>query len=96
MNLFEEAQKFMATRQKQIEPEQSFLSTNESKESFIRELKMIYENATNMEIVRYIRAMRSLIFNVDNTQVYNPTCQRVWFTCDEKTFVAEPGKVTCF
>ncbi|MBQ7395616.1 MAG: polysaccharide deacetylase family protein [Lentisphaeria bacterium] len=52
--------------------------------------------ATNMEIVRYICAMRSLIFNVDNTQVYNPTCQRVWFTCDEKTFVAEPGKVTCF
>ncbi len=52
MNLFEEAQKFMATRQKQIEPEQSFLSTNESKESFIRELKIIYDNATNMEIER--------------------------------------------
>ena len=52
MNLFEEAQKFMATRQKPIETEQSFLSTNESKESFIRELKMIYENATNTEIER--------------------------------------------
>lgn len=52
MNLFEEAQKFMATRQKPIEPEQSFLSTTESKESFIRELKMIYENATNTEIER--------------------------------------------
>jgi hypothetical protein len=42
----------MATRQKPIEPEQSFLSTTESKESFIRELKMIYENATNTEIER--------------------------------------------
>lgn len=52
MNLFEEAQKFMATRQKPIETEQSFLSTNESKESFIKELKMIYENATNTEIER--------------------------------------------
>lgn len=52
MNLFEEAQKFMATRQKPIAPEQSFLSTTESKESFIRELKMIYDNATNTEIER--------------------------------------------
>ncbi len=52
MNLFEEAQKFMATRQKPIETEQSFLSTNESKENFIKELKIIYENATNTEIER--------------------------------------------
>ena len=45
MNLFEEAQKFMATRQKPIAPEQSFLSTTESKESFIRELKIIYDGS---------------------------------------------------
>lgn len=52
--------------------------------------------ATNIEIVRYFKAMRSLVFNVDNTMVYNPSSLKVWFTCDDKEFVAYPGAVTNF
>lgn len=52
MNLFEEAQKFMATHQSEAIKSDDFLSTEQSKEAFIRELKIIYDNATNMEIER--------------------------------------------
>lgn len=50
MNLFEEAQKFMATHQPKNEEFSDFLSTPSAKEAFIRELKIIYDNATNAEI----------------------------------------------
>lgn len=52
--------------------------------------------ATNIEIVRYITAMRQLVFDVDMTRVYNPTALPIWFTCDDKMIVAEPGKLTLF
>ena len=52
--------------------------------------------ATNIEIVRYLSAMRSLVFNVDSTMVSNPTSTPVWFTCDDEIFVAQPGKITNF
>lgn len=52
--------------------------------------------ATNIEIVRYFNAMRSLVFNVDNNMVYNPSALKIWFTCDEKEFIAYPGVVTAF
>lgn len=52
--------------------------------------------ATNIEICRYIKAMRQLVFDVNNTMVYNPTAQTVWFTCDNQLFKAEPGTVTRF
>ncbi|MBE6386846.1 MAG: polysaccharide deacetylase [Lentisphaerae bacterium] len=52
--------------------------------------------ATNIEIVRYFKAMRNLVFDVDNGMVYNPSAQPVWFTCDEKMHVAYPGVVTNF
>ena len=52
MNLFEEAQKFMANRPKQEQFQQDFLTTPDSQQSFIRELKMIYDHATNTEIER--------------------------------------------
>ena len=60
MNLFEEAQKFMATRQKPIETEQSFLSTNESKESFIRQLSPGASSRVFWKVVRTLAALPSL------------------------------------
>ena len=52
--------------------------------------------ATNIEIVRYFKAMRELVFDADNTMVYNPSAQTVWFTCGDKLFTAAPGAVTGF
>lgn len=52
--------------------------------------------ATNIEIVRYFKAMRELVFDADNTMVYNPSAQTVWFTCDNQLFTAAPGAVTGF
>lgn len=52
--------------------------------------------AANIEIVRYIKAMRGLVFDVDNGMVYNPSAQTVWFTCDGKLCKAYPGVVTNF
>ena len=50
MNLFEEAAAFMAQKQKPENNENDFLITPASREAFVRELKMMYDNATNMEI----------------------------------------------
>ena len=52
--------------------------------------------ATNIEIVRYVNAVRALVFNADMTMVYNPSAQPVWFTCDGKEVIAEPGKQISF
>ena len=35
--------------------------------------------ATNIEICRYLKAVRALQFSVDGTRVYNPTSQTIWF-----------------
>ncbi len=49
--------------------------------------------ATNIEICDYINAYRSLIFNVDNTMVFNPTCRELWFETDAKKIVSvAPGE----
>lgn len=50
MNLFEEAAAFMAQKQKTAPSTNDFLTTEASREAFVRELKMMYDNATNMEI----------------------------------------------
>ncbi len=49
MDLFKEAAAFMAQHPK-TEENDSFLQTPTSREKFVRELKMMYENATNNEI----------------------------------------------
>ncbi len=50
--------------------------------------------ATNGEIQRYVDAYRRLIFSVDSTKVYNPTCISVWiggiFT--DKAIEVKPGE----
>lgn len=52
--------------------------------------------ATNGEIERYVSAYRSLLFSVDNSYVYNPTCITVWVGSIGSGSVTEihPGCVT--
>ena len=52
--------------------------------------------ATNIEIFKYIKAMRSLVFNVDLDMVSNPSAEPVWFSCDDAMIVVEPGKTVSF
>lgn len=51
--------------------------------------------ATNGEIWNYVEAYRKLIFSVDSTKVYNPTCTSVWLggIFSEKTIEVKPGEV---
>lgn len=48
--------------------------------------------ATNIQIVDYIHAMRSLRVAVDGTRVYNPSACEVWFTLDGETVGVKPGE----
>jgi len=48
--------------------------------------------ATNIEIVDYVKAMKSLKFSVDRDMVYNPSCMPVWIGVDGEAVVVEPGK----
>ena len=59
MNLFEEAAAFMAQHPK-TQKEDSFLQTFDSREKFLRELKMLYENATNNEIEKAVPPLLSI------------------------------------
>ncbi len=70
MNLFEEAAAFMAQKQKEEATEDHFLMTPASREAFVRELKMMYENATNSEIERTLDwVMEQLTAPYDKKQV---------------------------
>ena len=48
--------------------------------------------ATNMEICDYINAIRSLVFSMDGSRVYNPTLQTVWMTQDGKILECRSGE----
>lgn len=48
--------------------------------------------ATNIEIKDYINAVRSLIFNTDQTLVYNPTAITVWLGNDSDIFELKSGQ----
>ena len=52
--------------------------------------------ATNIEIVRYFKAVRSLVFNADMTTVYNPSAEKVWFTCDDQLLCVGAGELLKF
>ncbi len=70
MNLFEEAAAFMAQKQKSEPENNHFLATPESRENFIRELKIMYDNATNMEIEKALDwVMEQLAAPYDKKQV---------------------------
>ncbi len=52
--------------------------------------------ATNIEICNYVNAYYSLVFNVDNTLVYNPTTTKVWFEADGKMVCVASGETVSF
>jgi len=47
--------------------------------------------ATNIELVRYVKAYRSLIFSLERGWVYNPSCQTVWLRTKEGVASVAPG-----
>ena len=47
--------------------------------------------ATNIEIVRYMQAVRQLIFTADCSKVYNPSVQAVWLNVDGRIFEVGAG-----
>ncbi len=48
--------------------------------------------ATNMEIYEYVKAYNSLIFNVSNTLVTNPTLHTVYFETEKNAYKVNPGE----
>ena len=52
--------------------------------------------ATNIEIVDYINAIRSLRVSVKGDKIYNPSAQTVWFSFEDKPVKIEPGETLCF
>ena len=48
--------------------------------------------ATNIEIVDYMNAAKSLKFTVDADKVYNPTVTKVWISVDGKVHCVNPGE----
>lgn len=50
--------------------------------------------ATNIEIVRYIRAFRSLVFSLEHDWVYNPSAIPVWIYREGGVARLDPGVTT--
>lgn len=48
--------------------------------------------ASNIEIVDYTKALRALLFTVEQDVVYNPTVQDVWFTCNGEAVLVKSGE----
>ncbi|MBR2354185.1 MAG: polysaccharide deacetylase family protein [Clostridia bacterium] len=48
--------------------------------------------ATNMEIYEYIEDYNRLVWTVDMSRVYNPTCRTLWFTYEKKTVAIRPDE----
>ena len=48
--------------------------------------------ATCIEIYEYSQAFNSLVFNLDNTLVHNPTSVAVWFSADGRLYKVMPGE----
>ena len=48
--------------------------------------------ATNIEVWRYLTAIRSLVTSADGRMVLNPSATAVWYTCDGKDGVIRPGE----
>ena len=49
--------------------------------------------ATNIEIYDYITAYNQLIFSMDYTSVYNPTCTTVYFKTYKGNYTVRPGEM---
>ena len=48
--------------------------------------------ATNIEIYDYIAAYNQLIFSMDYTRVYNPTCTTLYFKTSKGLYTVKPGE----
>lgn len=48
--------------------------------------------ATNIEIYDYIAAYKQLIFSMDYSRVYNPTCMALYFQTEKNLFCVKPGE----
>lgn len=48
--------------------------------------------ATNTEIYEYTKAYNSLVMNVENTKIYNPSCTEIFFVIDTKKYSIKPGE----
>lgn len=51
--------------------------------------------ATNIEIYDYVQAYKQLIFDVNMTTCFNPTCREIWFTYGSKDYVVKGGETIC-
>ena len=52
--------------------------------------------ATNIEIYDYIAAYHQLIFSMDYTRVYNPTCTTLYFKTGKGLYTVRPGETAIF
>lgn len=48
--------------------------------------------AANIEIYNYIAAYNQLIFSMDCTKIYNPTCTTLYFKTEKGTYCVKPGE----
>lgn len=48
--------------------------------------------ATNIEIYDYVKAYNSLVYSADESMIYNPTLQTIWFDIDSRPYVIKPGE----
>ncbi|MNU05588.1 hypothetical protein D3C72_2504470 [compost metagenome] len=48
--------------------------------------------ATNIEVLDYVEAVKSLRFSVDQSRVYNPTATDVWITAEGNSVKIPAGK----
>ena len=48
--------------------------------------------ATNLQIVRYLKAVRSLVSSADGRLLYNPAAETIWFEYDGKLISIAPGE----
>jgi len=48
--------------------------------------------ATNIQIYDYVKGYENLVFNLNETQVFNPNCFDVWFEADKNLFCVKSGE----
>ncbi|MCR4620855.1 MAG: polysaccharide deacetylase family protein [Clostridiales bacterium] len=48
--------------------------------------------ATNIQIHDYTEAFRLLKFSASGDRVFNPSCERIWFSDRDNTYMVEPGQ----
>ncbi|MBQ7838973.1 MAG: polysaccharide deacetylase family protein [Lachnospiraceae bacterium] len=51
--------------------------------------------ATNIEIYDYVEAYRKLIFSMDGSRVYNPTCTILYMETPKGLLCVKPGEMLC-